>query len=44
MLTQDDGKGHVIIDEAALHLALAEKEVKVISHRWTVSHGYKCIP
>lgn len=31
MLIQDDEKGHVIIGEAALHLALAEKEINVIS-------------
>lgn len=31
MLIQDDEKGHVIIGEAALHLALAEKEINVLS-------------
>jgi len=31
VLIQDDEKGHVIIGEAALHLALAEKEINVIS-------------
>jgi hypothetical protein len=31
VLIQDDVKGHVIIGEAALHLALAEKEINVIS-------------
>ena len=31
MLFQDDSKGHVIIGEAALHLALAKKEISVIS-------------
>lgn len=31
MLIQDDEKGHVIIGEAALHLALAKKEINVIS-------------
>lgn len=31
MLLQDDGNGHVIIGEAALHLALAKKEISVIS-------------
>jgi len=28
---QDDEKGHVIIGEAALHLALAQKEITVMS-------------
>ncbi|MEN4522762.1 hypothetical protein [Pantoea agglomerans] len=31
MLLQDDGNGHVIIGVAALHLALAKKEISVIS-------------
>lgn len=31
MLFQGDSKGHVIIGEAALHLALAKKEISVIS-------------
>ncbi|MBA4823430.1 hypothetical protein H2241_21065 [Pantoea ananatis] len=31
MLLQDDEKGHVIIGEAALHLALAGKEINVAS-------------
>ncbi len=31
MLTKDDRKGHVIIGEAALYLALAEKEINVLS-------------
>lgn len=31
MLLQDDGNGHVIIGESALHLALAKKEISVIS-------------
>lgn len=31
VLIQDDEKDHVIIGEAALHLALAEKEINVIS-------------
>ncbi|RAH27394.1 hypothetical protein [Pantoea agglomerans] len=31
MLTQDNGKGHVIIGEAALHLALADKEINIVS-------------
>lgn len=31
MLLQDDEKGHVIIGEAALHLALADREINVAS-------------
>ena len=31
MLFQDDEKGHVIIGEAALSLALSEKEINVFS-------------
>ena len=38
MLIQDDEKGHVIIGEAALHLALAEKEINAISLIAELSH------
>lgn len=38
MLLQDDGNGHVIIGEAALHLALVKKEISVIS--LTAELGY----
>ncbi|MEB6537105.1 hypothetical protein MXM51_21595 [Pantoea stewartii] len=31
MLLQNDEKGHVIIGEAALHLALADREINVSS-------------
>jgi hypothetical protein len=31
VLLQDDEKGHVIIGEAALHLALAKKEISVLT-------------
>jgi len=31
LLLQDDEKGHVIIGEAALHLALANREINVVS-------------
>ncbi|MEN4704435.1 hypothetical protein [Pantoea agglomerans] len=38
MLLQDDGNGHVIIGEAALHLEQAKKEISVISQ--TAELGY----
>nr|WP_191091048.1 hypothetical protein [Pantoea stewartii] len=31
VLLQDDEKGHVIIGEAALHLALADREINITS-------------
>jgi len=31
MLLRDEDRGHVIISEAALHLALAEKEININS-------------